>query len=281
VSRPNSRDPEKDPAAALGQTLKRLREAAGIPTWAAAGTRIGYGEDLIRKAESGAQVPSEVPFLKMLDLYQVPDLMRPTVIDMWKLARKSKGPIPEFAQKYFEAAELAAFLRFWALYLVPGPLQVKEYAEAMYDLPGMDPDKAAETVAIRMQRQSIINEPDAAQVICVLHEAVLYNLMGAPAVMVKQIDRLLEASAQPNVTVQIINGKGAYWGLPGPFQIASGPEIVDTLLMLAVEDQTSEDPTLTRKTLILFERIRSNAHPLEESRVIMMEARNHWNSQQQ
>jgi hypothetical protein len=56
---------------------------------------------------------------------------------------------------------------------------------------------------------------------------------------------------------------------------------VDTLLMLAVEDQTSEDPTLTRKTLILFERIRSNAHPLEESRVIMMEARNHWNSQQQ
>lgn len=71
MSRPNSRDPEKDPAAALGQTLKRLREAAGISTWAAAGARIGYGEDLIRKAESGAQVPSEVPFLKMLKLYQV------------------------------------------------------------------------------------------------------------------------------------------------------------------------------------------------------------------
>lgn len=99
MSRPNSRDPEKDPAAALGQTLRRLREAAGIPTWAAAGARIGYGEDLIRKAESGAQVPSEVPFLKMLKLYQVPDLMRPAVIDMWKLARKAKGPIPEFAPR--------------------------------------------------------------------------------------------------------------------------------------------------------------------------------------
>jgi hypothetical protein len=164
-----------------------------------------------------------VPFLKMLKLYQVPDLMRPTVIDMWKLARKSKGPIPEFAQKYFEAAELATFLRFWALYLVPGPLQVKEYAEAMYDLPGMDPDKAAETVAIRMQRQSIINEPDAAQVICVLHQAVLYNEMGSPAIMVRQIDRLLEASEQPNVTVQIVRGKGAYWGLPRRFRSRAVP----------------------------------------------------------
>jgi hypothetical protein len=35
-------------------------------------------------------------------------------------------------------------------------LQVREYAEAMYDLPGLPKDEASETVALRLRRQSII-----------------------------------------------------------------------------------------------------------------------------
>jgi len=280
VSRPNSRDPEKDPAATLGQTLRRLREAAGITTCAAAGARIGYGEDTIRKAESGTQVPAEAPFLKMLKAYDVPELMRLTVIDMWKLARKAKGAIPEFIQKYFAAQEVATFLRFWALFLVPGMLQVEEYAQAMYDLPGMDKDKAAETVAIRIERQSIVEGPDAPQVLAVVHEAVLLHPIGSPEVMVKQINHLLEMSLRPNVTIQVAKGTGAYWGLVGQFEIASGPETPDTLVMYNVEDQTVEDPTLTCKALILFEEIRSHALNIEDTRAVLMEAKRHWESQQ-
>jgi hypothetical protein len=51
--------------------------------------------------------------------------------------------------------------------------------------------------------------------------------------------------------------------------------------MPAVEDQTRQDPALTRTAAILFEKIRSNALNVEDSRAGLMEAREHWNSQQQ
>jgi hypothetical protein len=160
-------------------------------------------------------------------------------------------------------------------------LQVEEYAQAMYDLPGMDADKAAETVAFRMERQAILSGEDPVQVSIVLHQSVFYLLMGTPAVMVKQLDRLLEASVMPNVTIQIARGKGAYWGLAGAFEIACAHGKPDTVVMQAVEDQTREDHALTRQAAIMFEKIRSNALNVEDSRAVMMEAREHWNSQQQ
>jgi hypothetical protein len=50
--------------------------------------------------------------------------------------------------------------------------------------------------------------------------------------------------------------------------------------MLTVEDQTMEDPTLARKALILFEKIRGHALNVGDSRAVLMEARDHWKSQQ-
>jgi len=280
VSRPNSRDPEKDPAAALGQTLKRLREAAGIPTWAAAGTRIGYGEDLIRKGESGAQVPSEVPFLKLLQLYQVPDLMRPTVIDMWKLARKAKGPIPEYFELYIEREKLSTFLRLWGLLLVPGPLQTYEYAHAIFLGAGLDEDAAAEKAAARVERGAIVHGPNAANVTALIYEPVLTLRVGTPQVMVGQVAYLLKMSQRRNAILQVVPADGYFPGLDGEFAIVSGPEIPDTVDMVTVEDHVTDDPAAVRTVAALFDEIRSYARNAKESRSLLMEADERWNSQQ-
>jgi hypothetical protein len=42
----------------------------------------------------------------------------------------------------------------WSIILVPGLLQIRDYALAMYDLPGIDQDQAAATVDVYMDRQS-------------------------------------------------------------------------------------------------------------------------------
>jgi transcriptional regulator with XRE-family HTH domain len=276
----NSPDPDKTPAGKLAKHLRLIRQAAGFPTQGPFATRLGVSNDLISKIETGKHVPTRDIFHAWLDLCGVTEEARGYLTDIWILAREAHGSIPQFIEKYFQAAEKATFLRFWALLLVPGPLQAREYAEAMYDLPGMDKDQAAERVAIRMERQSIIDGPDAPEIIAVLHEAVLSFCMGSPEVMVAQLDHLLQMSQRPNVTIQAVRGRGAYWGLSGPFQIASGPEIPDTLLMLAVEDQTNEDPTLARKALTLFEKVRGYALNVEDSQAVIMEARTHWQSQQ-
>jgi hypothetical protein len=277
------------PAVRLGRHLKRIRLAAGYTSQPALSARIGFVEDVIQKGETGKRVPSKEVFPGWIEACRMSihgkrqilaDGEIQVITELWEIARAAQGSIPVFIEKYFTTEEKAAFLRFWALMLVPGPLQIQDYAQAMYDLPGMDRDDAAVRIAVRMERQSLIEGPDAPQAIAVLHEAVLYFLMGSPETMVAQLDHLAKLSLRPNVTIQIVRGKGAYWGISGPFQIASGPEIPDTLLMLAVEDQTQQDPTLTRNALALFEKMRGYALNVEDSRTTLMEAREHWNSQQ-
>ena len=280
MSKPNSRDPETDPAAALGQTLKRLREAAGFATCAAAGAHVGYGEDSIRKGESGWQVPTREAILKLLDAYQVPEIMRPTVLDMWKLARKAKGPIPEFAERYFTAEAAAAFIRIWALLVVPGLFQTRDYAHSMYRMAGLPEDEATEKTEVRVNRQATLRGPEPPYVTAVIHESVLHLLVGDAEIMAGQLTHLLELTERRNITIQVVRSAGYFVGYEGGFQVASGLGITDTMLMDALDDQPSEDPTRTRGALESFEEIRGYALSVEESRVLIRKAIEQWKSQQ-
>jgi transcriptional regulator with XRE-family HTH domain len=284
-------EPDENPAAVrLGEELRQLRIAAGYPSIQALAARIdGYGESLITKVEQGRRTASRQLFPAWLDACAVhietkapvlTDGHRRALTALWELALKREGPIPEFIEKYLRAEEAAEFIRMWSIILIPGLLQIRDYALAMYDLPGIDQDQAAATVDVYMDRQSVIRGPNAPQVIVVLDEHVPYRLIGTPEIMARQVDHLLNVSELPNVTIQIARGKGAYWGLVGSFDIASGPKIPDTLKMLAVEDQTMEEPTLARKSLILFEKTRGHALNVGDSRAVLMEARDHWQSQQ-
>jgi len=48
-----------------------------------------------------------------------------------------------------------------------------------------------------------------------IDESVLYRLVGSPAVIVKQIERMLAMSDQPNVTIQIVRGATSLAGMFG------------------------------------------------------------------
>jgi transcriptional regulator with XRE-family HTH domain len=102
VAIPQSKDPDDDPGAALGETLKDLRLEAGFTTREAVGSRLGYSKDSVGKAETGAHVPTIEMLLLMLDLYQAPDLVRKAVLRLHAFARKARGPIPEFIEKWFQ-----------------------------------------------------------------------------------------------------------------------------------------------------------------------------------
>jgi hypothetical protein len=110
---------------------------------------------------------------------------------------------------------------------------------------------------------------------------VLYCRVGTPEIMIRQLEDLLEVSRRPNVVLQIVREDGYFVGRRGQFDLASGDEIPDTLVMYNVEDQTQDDRALASKAAALFERIRGYALTIEESRAIIREAVEHWNSQQQ
>jgi transcriptional regulator with XRE-family HTH domain len=280
MPRPNGRDPETDPAALLGEHLRDLRIDAGYATQADFAARIGYGQDVISRAETGGQPPSNKVFGQWMDACQATPRERRILAGQLKLARKARGPIPQFIEKWFANEARATFLRLWALMFMPGQLQTREYAHAMFLAGGLDEAEAAEKAEIRIGRQAIFDGPDPAHVTAVIHERALYFLVGTPEIMIAQLQRLAEMSRKPDVVIQVVPDTGYFPGLRGPFEIASGEAIPDTLLMLTVEDQMMEDTALTRKVIALFEEIRGYALNVADSRAVIVEAIEEWKRRQ-
>jgi transcriptional regulator with XRE-family HTH domain len=274
-------DPEADPWVVLGEQLRILREEAGFTTQAALGARISYGPDAVSKVETGDRLPTDTMYPAWLEACGATAREKRLMDKQLALARKAKGPIPQFFEMYIEREKEATFLRLWGLLLIPGPLQVYDYAYAMYVLGGKDEDQAAESAAARIDRQAILEGPDATHVTALIYDFALHLLVGTPETMVRQLEHLVEMSYRRNVVVQVVREPRYFPGMRGQFEIASGARIADTVAMVTVQDHVSDEGDVTRKAAVLFDRIRGYALPVEESRAVIQEAIQRWSSQQQ
>jgi transcriptional regulator with XRE-family HTH domain len=279
------------PARRLGRQLKRIRIAAGYTSQAALGKRMGWGEDTISKAETGAQVPSDNVFPAWIEACRTStDGSRQVLTDgeiaalteLWESARERQftSAVPESTRPWYEAEAVAEFLHVWDATLVPGLLQTDEYARTLFEALGLGQAEIEELLSVLARRRAILDDRDAVQLTAVLHESVLHQLIGSASVLAGQLAHLLEMSERPNVTIHVVRGPGAYPGLTGPFQLASTHGEADIVGIPAVEDQTSTEPTLTRKAGVLFEKIRRHAFNVEDSRAVIREALHQWESKQ-
>lgn len=280
MARPNARDPRKHPVAALGRALARLRRAAGFRTADALARKVGFARETIAKVESGERTPSDDVYEAWLRACHCSAELRANLDDQLELARNHEQTIPRFAEPWLSVEAMADFIHVWALDVMPGLLQTYDYAFAMFVTVGLDEDTAAKRAAARVKRQSILEGPDATRVTFLIFEPILRRRVGSPEVMAKQMMHLLEMMDRPDVVIQVVRDTGEYFrGCRGQFQIATGREIPDTLVMITLEDQTSNNPALVDSAAALFERIRGHAEPMDESRAIIQEALERCQSQ--
>jgi transcriptional regulator with XRE-family HTH domain len=269
-------DPERNPAGFLGAELRRARVAAGYSSQEALAARLGYDRSVIAKAETGERPPSpEVADALEAELF--PAGPSGFVGRLAALARRAGGPVPSWFESWLEAERDAHMLRLWSPVLVPGLLQTAGYARALFLATGLDEDAALEHVAVRLDRQAILERPRPPHVVAVLDQSVLDRLIGSPQVMADQLMHIAELSERPDVSVQVIPGEtGANAGLSGAFDLASsdgGPEVVR---MEAVEDVTVESRSLVRKAANIFVRVQADALPRAASRTLILEAAEQW-----
>ncbi|HEY6788239.1 MAG TPA: helix-turn-helix transcriptional regulator, partial [Trebonia sp.] len=213
-----------------------LREDAGFATQEAFAARISYSQDAVSRVETGDRIPTDKMYLPWLAACEATRREKRILDDLLAHARKVHGPVPEFFELYLKRETAAAFLRLWALNVLPGLLQTYEYADAMFMAAGFDEDEAAEKAAARAERRANVEGPHAKQVTATIYEPVLYRRVGTPEVMAQQLADLLEVSQRPNVVMQVVRDTGYFPGLRGQFEIASGNGIPDTLVMYNVED---------------------------------------------
>ncbi|MFI6824103.1 helix-turn-helix domain-containing protein [Micromonospora sp. NPDC050187] len=196
----------------LGAQLRRLREASGV-TREGAGWEIRSSESKISRMELGRVGFKERDVADLLTLYGVTEPGEREAL--LKLARDANNPgwwhrygdvLPGWFQSYLGLEAAAALIRSYEVQFVPGLLQTREYARAVVML-GHGAAGAAEIdrrVGLRMERQRLLDRPDAPHLWAVVDEAVLRRPIGGPEVMRGQIAALVEATKAPNIRLQIV-----------------------------------------------------------------------------
>ncbi|MGS2618212.1 helix-turn-helix domain-containing protein [Micromonospora sp. LZ34] len=212
----------------LGAQLRRLREASGV-TREGAGWEIRASESKISRMELGRVGFKERDVADLLTLYGVtaPEEREPLL----KLARDANSPgwwhrygdvLPSWFQSYLGLEAAAALIRTYEVQFVPGLLQTPAYARAVVLL-GHGRADAAEIdrrVALRMQRQQLLRHPDPPQLWAVVDEAALRRPIGGPQVMRDQLTALIEATASPNIRLQVVPfAAGGHAAAGGAFSI--------------------------------------------------------------
>jgi transcriptional regulator with XRE-family HTH domain len=269
-------DPESNPAAFLGDELRRARMAAGFSSQDALAAKLGFDRTVITKAETGERPPSpEVAAALQAELF--PNGPDGWVGRMAMLARKHDGPIPSWFESWLEAEGKAHALKIWQPLIVPGLFQIAEYARALFRAAGANQDRADDLVTVRLDRQTILDRPNPPHVVTVLDESVLHRLIGSPQIMAAQLTHLAELAEHTSISIQVLPSEtGANAGLGGAFDLASSDGAPDVLRMEAVEDVTAESRSLVRRATVVFDLVRGDALPRTASRALILEAAEQW-----
>ena len=176
-------DPGSSPAAFLGAELRRARVAAGMSQEQFSRSR-GFDRTVITKAETGERPPSPEVAAAIDEAFPHLDglFSRLTL-----LARRANGRYPEWFREWVDAEQRATALRTWQPILVPGLLQTRDYARALFQAwqPAVSSDDLDALVGARMERQAILDRADPPELLAVLDEAVEGITIDKPALVSK------------------------------------------------------------------------------------------------
>jgi Domain of unknown function (DUF5753)/Helix-turn-helix domain len=216
----------------LARQLQALREQAGM-TYDQAAQAIYSSEWTIRRMERAEGGLKPLTVKSLLQAYGVTD---PAEIDAFlALARDASKPgwwhsyddvLPSWFRTAVGLEESASLIRAYEPQVVPGLLQTEGYIRAITvaSLPAASEDFAERAVALRLARQHLLARPEPPGYWVVLDETVLRRPIGGRKVMRAQLERLLDAAAQPKVTVQVIPfAAGWHPALYGMFNIFRFP----------------------------------------------------------
>ena len=220
----------------LRAELRRARLQAGL-TQDQVATAMDWSLSKVIRIEAGSVGISTNDLKALLILYKMVDGEQTD--DLVALARAGRERSWQSAYRdvvsprmlqliEYEAAAL--IIRNFQPLVVPGLLQTEEYAKAVLgQFAGTATAARIDAqVDFRMRRQELLDRADMPLLFFILDEAATRRLVGGPAVMRRQVRKLIELAGRPNITVEIVPfSAGVHPGLLGPFVIYEFPDPAD------------------------------------------------------
>lgn len=200
------------PRRQLGRALRQLRTEAGV-TLDGAAEALECSRQKVWRIESGLGSVRSVDVRAMCQLYDAnPELT--SALAALASETKAKGwwhaygdAVPEWFELYVGLEQAASRLREYGDALMPGLLQTREYARAVYQHRAEVTDEERERlVNVRLQRQALLGRrlPAPPRFDVVLSEAVLLRTVGSRTTMANQLRHLLTVGQRPNVAIRVL-----------------------------------------------------------------------------
>ncbi|MEV4753534.1 helix-turn-helix transcriptional regulator [Micromonospora sp. NPDC049559] len=253
--------------------LRRLRLAAGL-TQEEFGKLINYSGSHVSAIELGNRAPDEVYLTRADRALETGGLF----MALLELAKREAEPT--WFRPWLDSERTATQLRCFEPNLVPGLLQTEEYARAV--LRGdvtLSEAEVERLVAVRMERQKILEREDPPQVIAVLDELALRRFAdGFAEIMAAQLLHLVALAERPRVSVHVVPASlGLHIGLSGPFVLARAEDggwtgHLENQLNGTIVERTEDVATL----LARWETLRNEALPRRQSLDLIKEIVQPW-----
>ncbi|KIZ13813.1 helix-turn-helix domain-containing protein [Streptomyces natalensis] len=204
----------------FGRQLKRLREWAGMerPEF---GAKTGYSAATIASYEQGRRIPPP----KFIDKADEVLGAHGVLVEMKEEVARAR--YPAFFRDAARLEATAVGLHVYAAQGLPGLLQTKEYARAVFAMwrPLLDEETIQQRTAARLDRQQVFARMPAPTISFVIEEALLRRPLGGKAVMRGQLEQILLHGQRRNVEIQVMpTAREEHAGLGGAFTLIESRE---------------------------------------------------------
>ncbi|MFS8201324.1 helix-turn-helix domain-containing protein [Streptomyces sp. CWNU-52B] len=270
----------------LGRRLQELRRAKGLSAQDV-GAGLRQAHTTVTRMEQAKVALKWATVKAMLEIYGVGEAETQEFLALTDQANRPgwwqsyRDALPSWFAVHVSLENSATHIRGYEPHVVPGLLQTEEYARDVLRLnrPRPTSDELRRRVGVRMERQSLLTRPDppAPRLWIVMDETVLRRPAGAHEVMKAQVDHLIEATALPNVTLQVLAfTAGLHPGAFGPFTIfrlpmPDFPDIVGTDNLSSA--QYSEDRQEVALHREVFDRMSAQAMSKGRTREFLSDVR--------
>ncbi|WP_433370458.1 helix-turn-helix domain-containing protein [Streptosporangium sp. CA-115845] len=225
----------------MGELLRRLRKDAGL-TGKDLALRAGVAQPTISRIETGRLLPVSETVDRLVEALGLDDAGRgeldALLVRLRDEVSRLKGGLAGREAANVARLRSARRVVVFSSAMVPALLQTAEYARlALAVGREVDEEDAAKAAAVRVEGQAVLFE-SGREFSFLLTEGAVRTWPGSPALMLAQLDRLLQVATLPHVTVGVVP-----WSVQAPAFPLHGFTVYDGAV--SVVESLTGDLTLT------------------------------------
>lgn len=276
----------------LAAELRRLRGRSGM-TGDQVADRLNWSASKVSRLEHGRTGFKLSDVEALLDLYEVRGTLRDDLLALTRATYKKSwlesesASLPTMFAAYVSTETEAETIWNWEPQIVPGLLQTEDYARSVFEawqtVVTLSPAEIQRRVAIRLERQNLLDRDPPLYLFAVLDESVLTRRIGSASVMREQLDHLLESAERDTIDVRVLPMHAFHPISTGSFTYMQFPNTEDVSFndVVATESLTSnyyvEGQDDTYQYRLTFERlVEESLDDRESAKLISKYARQLW-----